>query len=379
MAEPSPRLFHRAKARGQPLVFLLTILCVWSAARIAYHWPSSAPASALRQLPTAFSRPIRSATPVMTLAAASRRQTTENAVTPMPTGLARIGMAKPAGLPLAVAMAHQKLWMESLVAVPGGDAQRPSPAAPLLDPLLMPPDEQPEPPMRANGVPVIKPGRSRWSVYGWSLVRQGSGTRALAPAAQYGGSQAGLLVRYALADSPDRPLIYARATGALGRSDDRMLAIGLAARPVAAWPLDLAVERRMALGTRQRGQFAVMAVAGGEARRGDIRMEAYGQAGLVGLADPVGFFDLHMLATRKVHQTDTASVALGGGIWAGGQQNPDEHGGKPWGYRVDIGPRAAMTLPVDGGTLALALDWRQRVDGDARPVSGAALTLSAGF
>ena len=269
--------------------------------------------------------------------------------------------------------------MESLVAVPGGDAQRPSAATFLLNPSLMPPDESPEPASHAFDVPVIKAGRSRWSVYGWSLVRQGSGTRALAPAGQYGSSQAGLLVRFALADSPDRALVYARATSALGRSDDRMLAIGLAARPVAAWPLDLAVERRMALGTRQQSQVAVMAVAGGEARRGDIRLEAYGQAGMVGLTDPVGFFDLQMLATRKVHQTDTASVALGGGIWAGGQQNPDERGGKAWGYRVDAGPRAAMTLPVERGTLAIVLDWRQRIEGDARPASGAALTLSAGF
>lgn len=299
----------------------------------------------------------------------------------MPNGLARIGVAKPAALPFAVALAHQQLWMESLVAVPGGDAQRPSAATFLLDPSLMPPDESPEPASHAFDVPVIKAGRSRWSVYGWSLVRQGSGTRALAPAGQYGSSQAGLLVRYALADSPHRPLIYARASGALARGDDRMLALGLSARPIVGWPIDLAVERRMALGTRQRDQFAVMAVAGlaAEPQRDGLNLEAYGQAGLVGLSDPLGFFDLQMLATRKVYKTDTASVALGGGLWAGGQQNPDGHGGKPWAYRVDIGPRAAVTVPVERGTLALALDWRQRIEGDARPASGAALTLSAGF
>ncbi|MBL0967041.1 MAG: class I SAM-dependent methyltransferase, partial [Blastomonas sp.] len=73
------------------------------------------------------------------------------------------------------------------------------------------------------------------------------------------------------------------------------------------------------------------------------------------------------------------AVALGGGLWAGGQQNSDAQGGKPWVHRVDIGPRAALTVPVENGSLALALDWRQRIDGAARPSSGAAFTLSAGF
>lgn len=381
MAEPSPLVLRRARWRGQPLVFLVTVLCVWSAARIADHWLDAGPVPPAREPSVSAPRRSLPIAPVVALHPVSERHRGIGAPAAIPEALARGGMTKPAALPFAVALAHQRLWLESLVAEPGSDALRPSPVAPLLDPVMMPQAGSAEPPFLPMGVPVTRPGRSRWSVYGWSLVRQGSGTRGLAPVAQYGGSQAGLLIQYALADAPNRPMLYARATGALARNDDRMLAIGLSARPVAAWPLDLAVERRMALGTRQRDQLAVMAVAGGAAGlgRSGLRLEAFGQAGLVGLSDPLGFFDLQLLATGPVHQSDSASVALGGGLWAGGQQNEGASGGKSWGHRVDIGPRAAMTVPVEGGTLALALDWRQRVDGDARPASGAALTLSAGF
>ena len=73
------------------------------------------------------------------------------------------------------------------------------------------------------------------------------------------------------------------------------------------------------------------------------------------------------------------TLALGGGLWAGGQQEPDGQGGKPWLHRVDLGPRAMLTVPVERGALTFALDWRQRMDGQARPSSGVALTLSAGF
>lgn len=114
-------------------------------------------------------------------------------------------------------------------------------------------------------------------------------------------------------------------------------------------------------------------------RRTQLHLEAYGQAGVVGLADPQAFFDLQMLATRPVHVADAMAVSLGGCLWAGGQQNPDGQGRKPWAHRIDLGPRAAVAVPVERGSLSLALDWRQRIDGDADPRSGAALTLSAGF
>ena len=47
--------------------------------------------------------------------------------------------------------------------------------------------------------------------------------------------------------------------------------------------------------------------------------------------------------------------------------------------RVDIGPRLTLKLPDVGHGSRIAIDWRQRIAGDARPESGAALTLATDF
>lgn len=221
----------------------------------------------------------------------------------------------------------------------------------------------------------------RWSVYGWSLIRQGSQAPALAAAGQYGGSQAGLVVRRALGDGANAPAAYARATSALASADDRSLALGISARPWAGVPVDLAVERRLGLGAGQRDQFAALLVgaAGVVDRRSGIQFDGYGQAGVIGLRKPRGFFDLQMVASRTVARADRRTLSVGAGMWAGGQQNIDADGGRRWLHRVDIGPRAAVVLPIENSAMTLALDWRQRVAGDALPSSGAAITLSAGF
>ncbi|MDB5738415.1 MAG: hypothetical protein JWO65_2083, partial [Sphingomonas bacterium] len=44
-----------------------------------------------------------------------------------------------------------------------------------------------------------------------------------------------------------------------------------------------------------------------------------------------------------------------------------------------VGPSAVLRLPIEGRTVAVALDWRQRVTGDAKPGSGVALTLGIDF
>ena len=378
MAEQRRSARRSGRRRGQPLVFLLTVIGVWSAARLVHHWPvDPAPDAPAAELPVAAGKAVTAASrSAWSHAPRVRRDSSAEA---RPAGrLAGAPLVRNTLLPYAAALAHQQMWLEAMLGAPGGVDAEATPAAPIRDgPLLPPSFGAPDP----AGLPVSQPAARRWAVYAWSLVRQGRGTRPLAPVAQYGGNQAGLLVQYTLGDRRYRPMIYARATSALATGDDRTVAMGVSARPFAAWPLDLAVERRIALSEGQRDRFAVMALASGAGSlgRSGFQLEGYGQAGLVGLSDPLGFFDLQMLATRSVHRTDHVSLTLGGGLWAGGQQNADGTGGKLWVHRVDIGPRAAVTLPVDNGSLALALDWRQRVDGDARPHSGPALTLSAGF
>ena len=276
------------------------------------------------------------------------------------------------------AMAHHLLWAETLTAFgrPAGHS-----GSPLADgPLPSVGDRDSRMPYAA--APGARPATARrWSVYGWSLVRQRSDTATLAPAAQYGGSQAGLIVRYAFGDGPSVPYIYARAAGALASADDRTLAIGLSARPWRRIPVDLAVERRFGLGTRQPDRFVAIASAGGATRlgRSEVRLEGYGQAGVAGLKQSQAFFDLQMLGTRPVFASEQTVLSVGGGLWAGGQQDIQDTGQREWVHRVDMGPRAALVLPARESQMTLALDWRQRVDGQARPASGAVLTLSAGF
>lgn len=380
MADRLGMAMRPERRRGQPLVFLLTVLTVWCVARTIHHWPvddtAAGQVAERPAVPLPASRMVRPAA----VLGSERVHAGTDAMADRAGSALRQAAVRPEAIPFPVALAHQQLWLDAMLGSPGGPDQGPTPTAPLRDGPILPPTLAPAATAPTDSGPA-RPGASRWSVYAWSLVRQGSGTRALAPAAQYGGSQAGLLIQYALGSPRHRPMLYARATGALAQGDDRSLAIGLAARPIAQLPIDLAIERRFALADGQRDRLAVMALAGGAAPigHGGAQLEGYGQAGLVGLSDPLGIFDLQLLASKPVHRADRLSLALGGGVWAGGQQNADGRGGKPWTHRVDIGPRAALTVPVETGSLALALDWRQRVGGDARPRSGAALTLSAGF
>lgn len=280
-------------------------------------------------------------------------------------------------------MAHRLAWVEG-VAFSTEAAGRTSP--PLAgSPLPLGPERAALPPFEdgLEAAPDATPSfpDRRWSIYGWSLLRQGTRSGALAPGAQYGGSQAGLIVRYAIGDRSRALSAYARAATALASDDDRTLAIGAAARPWGSVPVDFAVERRFGLADGQRDRFAAMLLAGGGGTlgRSRVRVEAFGQAGIVGKSEPQGFFDLQMLATRQVGQADNSSITLGGGVWAGGQQEIDAQGGKRWVHRVDLGPRVTLALPIRGSRLTVALDWRQRVDGNALPASGAAITVSTGF
>lgn len=380
--------------RGQPLLFLGTVALLWTAARIIHHLPDGGIAAAPSQIAQAGS-------PRLAAAQAETRMQARGG--PLLGTLAMLGV--PAASPTSmvggpdaapprvqaapakgagdfdVAMAHQRLWMESLTSAAG---QSRGGGSPLVNgPLLVEPEGAAPPVAESSAVAPVMPAArdSKWSIYGWSLLRQGSRARTLAPGAQYGGSQAGLILRYQSGDSARAPSFYARAATALANDDDRTLALGITARPWGAVPVDLAVERRFGLATGQRDRFAAMLVAGGGAAlaRSQVRIEGFGQAGIVGWGERQGFFDLQMLATRQVVTKDDHSLAIGGGVWAGGQQEVDSLGGKAWVHRVDLGPRAALAVPIGGSRMTVALDWRQRVDGNAQPASGAAITVSTGF
>jgi hypothetical protein len=104
---------------------------------------------------------------------------------------------------------------------------------------------------------------------------------------------------------------------------------------------------------------------------GGLRGEAYGQAGYVGGKFATPFADGQLRIDRGLWRIGQYDTRIGGGIWSGAQKGA---------YRVDVGPSASVTMPLPRGTFGrIAVDWRFRLAGEARPGSGPAMTLSAGF
>ena len=213
---------------------------------------------------------------------------------------------------------------------------------------------------------------SSWSLGSWLYLREGSGNASgtIGGASQLGGSQAGLRLAYGFGET-GRVRAYGRATMALGRPRQRELAFGLAFAPLARLPVDLAVEQRVAAGPEGRTALAVMASGGVSdvALPAGFRLDAYAQAGIVGARRRDGFADGAIVVDHRLGDSET-SLRLGA-LAAGAVQ--------PGAARVDVGPRVTLRLPEVGQGSRIALDWRQRVAGDARPDSGLALTLAADF
>lgn len=211
-----------------------------------------------------------------------------------------------------------------------------------------------------------------WSASAWLYFRDGSGEapRGIGASTQLGGSQSGVRLAHGFG-ARGRLRAYARATMALERPRQRDAALGLAFAPLAHVPIDLAVEQRVAAGRDGRTALAAMA-SGGVSDVGlpaNFRLDAYVQAGVVGARRRDGFADGAVAIDRGIGRGD-ASLRLG--LLAAGAAQPGA-------ARVDVGPRLTLRLPELGQGGRVALDWRQRVAGDARPASGVALTLAADF
>ena len=268
-----------------------------------------------------------------------------------------------------VAAAHQLLYLAALGRLP---------LPPGLALLATPPQRLIEP----SGVPPagLAAATARWSGDGWLLVRRGSGGLAAAAGfPSYGASQAGAVIRFALApNSPHAPQVYARVSRAIGGFDEGELAAGLSARPFANLPVRLLGEARVqrgSNGTRVRPAASLVSELPPLRLPLGIVGEAYAQAGYAGA--PIGakrgataFFDVQAVADRKLASAGPAELRLGAGAWSGGQKGV---------ARLDLGPRASLRLATRPATSRLALDWRFRVAGNARPASGPTLTFSAGF
>ena len=134
-------------------------------------------------------------------------------------------------------------------------------------------------------------------------------------------------------------------------------------KPLPHVPIHLLVERRQRLAREGRSAFGATLFGGGERKLGPVRLDGYAQAGIVGLARRDLFADGAVRAALALGR-----LRLGAGAWAAAQ---------PGLSRLDIGPHARLRLPVLRA--ALAVDWRFRAAGNARPGSGPAVTLGADF
>lgn len=327
--------------RGRPLRFFAMVVLAWIGVRVAILWPrtGSLPAALQAALPFAHAAPRPTApmpAPKPMMAASTRAMPLR---LPEPVYRAPLGDEDP----------RVQLALMGLVQYgePGGVQFASPPATPL--PARAAP--QPE---RLDTLP------DRWSLSGWVMVR-GAGGPTAAPGGQIGGGQAGLRLAWLLAPR-QRVAVYGRITTPL-RGQGREAALGLEWQPTRA-PVRLTAERRFGLDGGPGGT-GLGAIAGMDSEWRGFRLEAYGQAGLVlrRRADP--YADGAARGTRQV-EDGPVRVALGAGAWGAAQRDAQ---------RLDIGPSATVAVR----NLRLALDWRQRVAGEARPGSGLALTLGADF
>jgi hypothetical protein len=205
----------------------------------------------------------------------------------------------------------------------------------------------------------------RWSLSAWSFVRRG-GTAPLAAGGLLGGSQSGARLAYRLNRDSARPLaLSARLSAPLRRAAGAEAALGFDWQP--AGRIHLLAERRQALGREGRSAFGLTFYGGvGDVPLGRFRLDAYAQAGLVGVRSRDPFADGSIRLSLPLGR----NLSAGAGAWAAAQ---------PRVSRLDLGPQAALRLAVAGGAVTVAADWRLRIAGDAAPRSGPTLTLATDF
>ncbi|MBC9034404.1 hypothetical protein IAG41_18605 [Sphingomonas sp. JC676] len=337
--------------RGRPLRFLALVAAGWIGVRIAILWPQtgSLPAAIETLVPLAqASRPAPADAVLLQAAhvAVERRHARPVARVHDRKPQPDLAASRPAADPARIQMALLGLIQYGAPEFPGTPV------------VALPTAAQPV---------TITPMLSRWSASAWLVARPGKGLGAAPGASQLGGSQAGLRVSYLLA--PERRVAaFVRVAAPLaGRGAEG--AVGLEWQPTRA-PVRLVAEQRFGLdGTR--GGTGLGVIAGIDTRvPADFRLEAYGQAGAIRRARIEPYADGAARATRVVAERGGVRLSLGAGAWGAAQRDAQ---------RLDLGPSATLGLPLGRQNVRLALDWRQRVAGDARPGSGPALTIGSDF
>lgn len=378
---------RRVDARRDAPALRFLLLCVggWTAARTMIVWnPAVAPPPDAAAMPWAVPSPFAASDRVTDNMPPAEAAATRGAPSQYAHASPIFSVPQPRS-------ANEPLTVGKEAVSGGFSADRHSLGLPLFTRLLPPPPGEIARSAAAASEPLwfplapatqADPGEGKpfwiqrqlggWALAGWLYLREGSGNASatIGAASQLGGSQAGLRIAHGFGDV-GRVRAYGRATIAVQRPQQRELAFGLAFAPLAHWPVDLAIEQRVAAGKEGRTALAIMASGGVSevALPAGFRLDAYAQAGIVGARRRDGFADGTIVVDRRLGAEETS---LRFGVLAAGAVQPGV-------ARVDVGPRLTLRLPEVGEGSRIALDWRQRIAGDARPGSGLALTLASDF
>ncbi len=326
---------------GRPLRFLAIVLCGWSGARgVDLYRRGGAVADVWRA-------PIRQIADALGVPQAAA------ALLPWPTRTVRANVPPRRASP---ELATRRTASPPAPDVPVVQRQAAQPetsaAAPLLSPSVLPP-------------PIARAG-SRWAGSAWVIARNGSPVGV--PGGQLGASQAGMRVTYALGESR-RVALAARVSAPLsGRG--REAAIGLDWQPTKA-PVHVVVEHRFALdGGRSGPMIGIVGGFGPAEVAPGIRLEGYGQAGVIARDKGEAFADGAVRAAHPLGSLGPFALDIGAGLWGGAQRGAS---------RLDVGPSLGIVVPLGPRSVRLTADWRERVAGTARPGSGPALSIGTNF
>lgn len=379
----------QVRRRGQPLIALGLVMVSWVGARAALwdgtvaeavqpgpqklvapqshsgNSAASAPAGKARR-PRTLTEPLTRPTfapPPAPLAA----PTLESAPSELAPGTPASTAQQPAPTP-QVSADHQDLWLEGMRLTES-------------DPSVgMAPQQRAFPLSRTA---THAAAAAHWSGDAWLLLRSGGSTfnapgaglpGAVIPTGFYGGSQAGLVLRYFLAPSSAiNPALYLRGSSGLEYPRGEELAAGLSLRPVPGLPVRLMAEGRVTRtvsGTIVRPAAALVSELPPARLPLGTRAEAYVQAGYVGGRDSTAFVDGQARMERPLLHASNFELRAGGGAWGGAQRGAS---------RLDVGPTATVAFRIGPTSSRLSADYRVRIAGDAAPGSGPVVTLSAGF
>jgi hypothetical protein len=374
-----------------PLILLVSVIGGWAVLRTSFLAATFSAEQSIEALP-----PLADAVPVGPLGqswpwtglpdgvvlTSTQRQVAPRYVSDAQAATPALVMA---AVPSRVGLQRQDRPVRAIaLPVPASQGQSVTQANVLLLARMMAPYPQPlragfAEPFRAAppGVPDFAPAAlpppgarpDRFSGSAWLLARPGGGVPALGNAS-LGGSQAGVRLAWQPGRSPVALFGRMVSSGRLGRGAEG--AIGVSTRLSRRVPVDLVVERRVALIQPARDAFAAYIVGGGqqELAPGGWRLDGYGAAGVVGARRRDLFAEGSVRVDRPLLEAGRMTVRAGGGAWGAAQ---------PGASRLDVGPSLSADWRSEAGSPRLAVDWRQRVAGDAAPQSGPALTLAVDF